>query len=135
MDTENNILIAQFMGYKKMHPENTSYYNTDRNHELFIDDSKYHSDWNWLMKVVEKIENLKINKFAKHLYRGDVKPIEGHFWFQTCKDVVEIYASVYYWQHNNQINGLTQEFTGKNKLEATYNACVEFIKWYNLNVN
>lgn len=129
MNTENNILIAEFMGYEIKTPQG-KLLNLKIN-VWYPDNFKFDSDWNWLMEVVEKIESLKINKFAKQLNRDDVKPIEGHFWFQTCKDVVEIYASVYYWQHDNQIEGLSQEFKGKTKIEAVYNACVAFVKWYN----
>ena len=81
--------------------------------EVYIDDvlttlerpiKNYNSDWNWLMEVVEKIESIKGTQIF--------------------------------------INGISCEimFKGRviskhfnTKIEAVYNACVEFIKWYNEN--
>ena len=64
------------------------------------------NSWNWLMEVVEKIESI-----ADYI----VVDICGH----VCK-----------------IGGLTDQFiigTGDSKMEAVYNCCVSFVKWYNLN--
>jgi len=71
------------------------------NHQAWEDDL-YSNDWNWLMEVVEKIESIKGTQIF--------------------------------------INGISCEvmFKGKviskhfnTKIEAVYNACIEFIKWYN----
>ena len=128
MVTENNKIIAEFMGkeWNKsffagvsiINPSNITY--------------KFDTDWNWLMEVVEKIESLDINKFSKQLGREDVKPIEGKFYLTVFDNQAEFLASVYYWQHDNNIKGLKKE-NGNSKIEAVYNACVEFIKWYNEN--
>ena len=58
MNTENNKIIAEFMGL-----ENTlqSYYNYN-NSLIHKDRLLFHSDWNWLMKIVEKIESLSNDK-------------------------------------------------------------------------
>ena len=106
---ENNKLIAEFLSLK-MHPcetieklkflpiEERGLYNG-----YFIDELKFHSDWNWLMEVVEKIESLGYRiEIAKHICR--------------------IYLS-------NKETIIISENTPK--IEAAYNACVEFIKWYN----
>lgn len=139
--TENNKIIAEFMGLEtETFTQFSDRVKADRkngivftSNKCLIEDSNYHTNWDSLMEVVEKIESLKINKFAKQLGREDVKPIEGHFWFQTITNVVEIYASVYYWQYDNQIKGLSQRFKAETKIEAVYVACVEFVKWYNKN--
>ena len=63
---------------------------------------EFHSDWNWLMVVVEKIESIKgtqifINGIScEIMFKGKI--ISKHF---------------------------------NTKIEAVYNAVVEFIKWYN----
>ena len=66
------------------------------------EDDLYSNDWNWLMEVVEKIESIKGTQIF--------------------------------------INGISCEimFKGRviskhfnTKIEAVYNACIEFIKWYN----
>jgi hypothetical protein len=99
MNTENNKLIAEFMNSKvtiDTYFINGMYLTTNET------DLKYHSDWNWIFEVVEKIEK-----------------IGG----------VQIF-----------INGISCEiiFRGKviskhsnSKIEAVYNACIEFITWYN----
>ena len=64
--------------------------------------------WNWLMEVVEKIECCD-------------------FIFSIHHEVANIF--------NGECNELTYNETtqARTKIEAVYNACVEFIKWYNEN--
>ena len=57
---ENNKLIAEFLSVK-MHPcetiENFKFLPMEERglyNGYFIEDLKYHEDWNWLMEVVEK---------------------------------------------------------------------------------
>jgi len=66
-------------------------------------DLKFHSDWNWLVEVVEKIESLRYN-----IMIGNV----------IC--IIE---------RNNGLDSIM--IREETKIEAVYNACVEFIKWYN----
>ena len=106
---ENNKLIAEFLSVK-IHPcvtieklkflpiEERGLYNG-----YFIEDLKYHEDWNWLMEVVEKIESLG--------YRIEI-----------VKHICRIYLS-------NKETIIISENTPK--IEAVHNACVEFIQWYN----
>lgn len=121
MNTENNKIIAEFMGLfdKIITAENLYswsdapfFYTTEYNKEKVINNiskySKYHSDWNWLMKVVEKIEVLGYN-------------------FQiTSKDatVLQNHAAIY--------QSLIYRIDGTTKIQATYQTILEFIKWYNL---
>lgn len=80
----------------------------------------YHTDWDWLMPVVEKIENTSSETVAKIFVS-----ING----RECG----------YWNYFNAVDCLRTEnsgkvqkkFTGKTKIEAVYNACVHFIEWYN----
>jgi hypothetical protein len=102
--TENNKLIAEFMKYGVFeHFTNTHVFGRVRNEELL-----FHSDWNWLMEVVEKIESLKFSILIGK---------------NTCV-IEQTYGKI-------ALNlGVSK---GKTKIEAVYNACVEFIKWYNQN--
>ena len=87
--TENNKIIAQFL---------------EISHQKIA--MNFHSNWNILMDVVEKIESLG-------------------FFFEIKRNWVRITKKreiiVIRWEQD------------KYKIEATYNACVEFIKWYNQN--
>jgi hypothetical protein len=64
----------------------------------------YHTDWNLLMEVVGKIENY--NEYTSVL-----------FFPQGCAIVCFIE------------NGFSFSNDCDTKIEAVYNACVEFIKW------
>ena len=93
-DIENNKIIAEFMGAKLTKNLKIMYpvYEGDSS---YVKNLKYHSDWNWLMPVVEKIEGIGKTelKFSVH--------------FENVKLSSDI--------------------------QVVYNACVEFIKWYNEN--
>ncbi len=105
----NNKLIAEFMELEKtkmfFNLKTGNYVKNETDDcevnatDVFIKNGKpinnlfFHSDWNWLMEVVEKIKNLVDNK--QQLY------IDITFGIFNCS------------------------------LPMTYNACVEFIKWYN----
>lgn len=99
MEAEN-ILIAEFMGIDTAFDGRFSINPITKygGWELMV----YHSDWNWLMEVVKKIESLNV--------------------------VVEIRENVCYIETTPQ--NYTSEL-GPTKIQATYKACVEFIKWYN----
>lgn len=101
MNTENNKIIAEFLGYYTV--INDSQYPNKPLYVWDFEDFKFHSDWNWLMEVVEKIEGLGNHGFT--IYRK-----------------------------TTNINGLPIELANtrkSTKIQAVYNACVEFIKWYN----
>ena len=118
METDN-ILIAKFMG------EKLPYINNQGRFEYMVEGAglisstnakdlyrflryNYNTDWNRLMQVVEKIECCD-------------------FIFSIHHEVANIF--------NGECNELTYNETtqARTKIEAVYNACVEFIKWYNEN--
>ena len=113
MTTENNKLIAEFMGEKLPYKNEQNKWEFDvqgagKISSTNIEDLfrfmgyNYHNDWNYLMLVVEKIESIKgtqifINGIScEIMFKG--KTISKHF---------------------------------NTKIEAVYNACVTFIEWYN----
>lgn len=96
---EKNKMIAEFMG-KHWHrdffkdvciisPSNISY--------------KFHTSWDWLMPVVEGIEEYEMNVKIHTSYTSI------HFKRKQC--IVDV--------------------DGGSKIENTYNAVVQFIEWYN----
>lgn len=124
---EKNKLIAEFMGVfdkilstGNIHSWSDApfYYTTEDTKEKVIKNickySKYDSDWNWLMQVVEKIHSMQsygvlINPNGTYIQDEDDKVI-----CMTFK--------------NEEVNG---EIISSSNIEATFNCCVEFIKWYN----
>lgn len=99
--TENNKIIAEFMGVASngivFQDENTKEF-----HPI-----KYHFDWNWLMEVVEKIE-------------------EMDFVFNVQYTLVETHDL-----RDTKFKHTFKPQDKKTKKESIYIACVEFIKWYN----
>jgi hypothetical protein len=107
--TENNKIIAEFMGMKPhdINELDGFWTNTIKSHKFdSVMNLQFHSNWNWLMEVVEKIESLGYDVFIN-----------------TCvcritdvgQDILED----------------IETFNNENKIQAVYNACVEFIKYYN----
>lgn len=116
---ENNKLIAEFLSIK-IHPcetiENFKFLPIEERglyNGYFIDALKYHEDWNWLMEVVEKIESLEIFDRMGRFNINTKNFDENYTSFITDKDEDFIQCE------------------GETKIKAVYNACVEFIKWYN----
>ena len=115
--TENNKIIAEFMGGLKDGESRLSL----QNNEIWLPIHgvchlgnsgkvlKYHSSWDWLMEVVEKIRFTQECSDFNINYTCDVK-IE-------CEDYNQFFE-VY---TDNKVN----------TLQAVYNACIEFIKWHN----
>jgi hypothetical protein len=93
MTTENNKLLAEFMGLTQT--EINYYYFPKFERAFRLGDLKFHSDWNWLMEVVEKIERVGKTEFK----------------FSVEFEKVKLSSNI----------------------ESVYNACIEFIKWYNEN--
>ena len=106
--TENNRLLAEFMKLDTAFNDRFSINPMTRYGcwELM----KYDTNWNWLMKVVEKIESLGFT-FTIRLK-----------WVKISKT------------HNSDEVILIRWEEDETKIEAVYNACLEFIEWYNENV-
>ncbi len=134
MELTNNILIAEFMGYKYYTWQECKGFGEPgwkNNPNGFIKspksflcrttkDMKYPTSWDWLYPVIEKIISL------------------GYYpQFLTGEDgnQVIIYDEMYSYSrtmHNVVIRNIpvSKEVT---MLQATYTAVLEFIKWYNQN--
>lgn len=111
---ENNKLIAEFLNKKYK----DDYIVVGDWHKCTVNPSgdvwekcKYHSDWNSLMEVVEKIEGFEDeNRCAKYNFIIE----------QSFVEIID----------NN--NSDTLFFTDNDtKQISVYKACVEFIKFYN----
>ena len=121
--TENNKLIAEFLDWEFDDLSET--FETpflklvdphafgDEQYSCKLQDFEleFHSDWNWMMRVVEKIENLQDENNCA-IYNVQI---------EQC--FVEIII--------NHTSETIVEVDSNSKIQAVYNACVEFIKWYN----
>ncbi|QLF85228.1 hypothetical protein elemo19C_phanotate35 [Flavobacterium phage vB_FspP_elemoA_1-9C] len=109
--TENNKLIAVFMGMKPLNNDSSVLvFSTDRGNDIIsIDNLQYQDDWNLLMQVVEKIENFGFEFF--------IVESRCRIANNTDKSIETI---------------IDFEIIGT-KIQATYKAVVEFIKLYNQN--
>lgn len=127
---EGNKLIAEFMEYKHsdiLYDEENEEYFFDTDHLVCVEDIEvwessvddwtstlspeqmlFHSSWDWLMPVVEKIEK--------------------NFWVTTTTR--RGYSAVSIHQPQRAYEKIAR-VDSENKLEATWTAIVEFIKWYN----
>jgi hypothetical protein len=88
---ENNKLIAEFMGVNLIEGQ----------------EGEYHTSWDWLMPVVEKIDEVSNDNtlFKIEYNRAFIEDIENYH--------------------------LLIDVMANSRLEATYKAVVEFIKQYN----
>lgn len=118
---KNNKLIAEFMGAKEFEengwfllPCKISEETPDGFESSKADLVFYHESWDWLIPVVEKIENKFCSSNIHYYSAGKMKQ-----------------------QHVVEFLGYSAEFSivtyNKNKLKAVYEAVIEFIKWYNEN--
>lgn len=108
---ENNRLIAEFMG-------DTFITDMYGNVKEDLSTLQYHNDWNWLMLVVEKIEDMKF-------YTNYDMCITG----KNDNEIMNFFR-IYQGGYLGNIVGFGKSIS---KIEAVYNAVTEFIKWYNQN--
>jgi hypothetical protein len=114
---ENNKMIAEFMGYSQPHPDypNTTYWYKEGEEPLVL--LSFDRDWNWLMIVVGKIQLLDIVHDNTRSYDSVFKE-----WICTFSPAFKTHDF-------GNIIGKSK----KSEFEAVFNACMEFIKWNNLN--
>jgi len=110
MNTENNLLFAEFMGFEPFH----------HNHfrctiEMYKDDRilptqymEFDSNWNWILKVVEKIESTK-----------------------ATVTIGRMYCEIQYKNPFDENQKKEIRVASGSRINAVYAACVEFINWYN----
>ena len=100
---EGNKIIADFMGWEsKYHPV-----------------EQLHFSWDWLMPVVEKIENIKTE------YGG----IESHIFSPTWNKKIK--HECFFWA-GDEIRNITST-KSDSKIDAVWGACVKFIQDYEKN--
>lgn len=117
---EGNKLIADFMGW---HYNKSGQWS--RKEDFVIIDGeeysekwerllKFHTSWDWLMPVVEKIESLHDSVFS----------------FFIVQDECDIALSSSYKENGEDWDAPNFAQRKGNKLLSTWSAVVDFIKWY-----
>ena len=120
---EDNKLIAEFMGAKPIVLGISTEYEmygiiecindgVDEKHFFIDDEMEFHTSWDWLMPVVERIRGLEEGMLVERI---DIMPNDGvaiHYSHPPKMIVVDTSKRV-------------------NTLNATYQAVVEFIKQLN----
>ncbi|KYG76413.1 hypothetical protein AWW68_19395 [Roseivirga spongicola] len=122
--TQGNRLIAEFMGAERYAPNDFDIHGcatldvTEQEGKHFFNPSemKYHSSWDWLMPVVEKIESINSIKDQS----------TTDYFFQATNFIQNYTASIM-----SRDNLLIVEAEGEARIDASFNAVVEFIEWYN----
>ena len=110
---ETNIMIAEFMGWKnsleKKNPEYCRWYHpSDLGIMFFPEQLIFDSSWDWLMPVVEKIEQFEFNDGDKAFVKS-------------------------FGENKVRINRFSLHME-ETKLASMYEAVLEFIEWYNMQV-
>ena len=120
---KDNKLIAEFMGAKPIVLGNSTEYEmygiveciddgVDEKHFFIPHEMKYHTSWDWLMPVVEKIEDIENKEISTDIVKYHLYDVEIR-------------------QNVTTIHGTNIEETAGDKLFNTYHAVVKFIKQYN----
>ncbi len=135
--TKNNSIMAEFLGFKKelfyQLIEDGNWTDKDYGfYDLPFDNGtslwgknniwfeqtklKFHTDWNWLMKIVDKIESLgfDVEISSKKGFRPDLEIPMPHICDITSKE-----------------HGNIEMLIGTSKIAIVYGTCLHFIKWFN----
>ena len=146
MDTaKTNPKVAEFMGNKSMVDGSKIPYTiwNDSSNRSQYDELLYHSSWEWLMPVVEKIEELGsynvLGRKCYHSIKFDRDSVEIYF-APNQKYLLHLKYQTYKvdkdtWRHPLYKNHIIKQFDFKNngRRMGLYKAVVEFIEWYNKN--
>lgn len=128
---ENNKLIAEFMNYvlgvgNEINP--IVYVNIPNwfggESTKALESLHFDKDWNMLIQVVEKIESLE------DLENFEISSNTINISYYINRDIK--YNKSISYTNNNRYFQYPDTLT--TKIEATYKAVVEFIKWYNENL-
>lgn len=80
-----NALIAHFMGATKgyNYKDGDFYYLPDKTPSYLLSELKYHSSWDWLMPVVDRIINMGWSFHLSNIGGNDAKFTKGEHFIQN----------------------------------------------------
>ena len=127
---EYNKRCAEFLGYVNTTPTDKDFNIYKNEKGMIIGNNiytiletmsmKFHSDWNWIMEVVEAIE--KLYSHPNKEINIDIKPGQ-----------IEIFQRPFYLENNNyhEVIYLSDGYINSSKKEAVVQAIDQFLIWYN----
>lgn len=127
MSIENNILIAEFLGWKEQKDPSrkffTQFFNEygERKGGTAKEPLLFHSSWDWLMEVIEKIDKT-----------DTLSSTEEPYWY--CVSLMGSYASVTDGKTGKIIIEISEE-NDYSWIGVAYKLAVDFVKWYKKNKN
>lgn len=126
---EGNKLIAEFIGWSEngFYPtpfDDAGCVNGEASSICREWNLKFHSSWNWLMPVVEKIESIHTNDDCRHKgYELCMNgKIDAYFLNPSTGETVVSVPFCDFDDNNSQ---------PMPTIEVVWRLCVEFLKWYN----
>lgn len=130
----DNKLIAKFMKHDDVDCDNCKL-RFDCNHfQCGLSENekeellKYHNSWDWLMKVVEKIEDTSFSGIKSEYVPYTNKPFLVKMHYNSAKITIDNDFKI----ENSIKDGICfTEFNEDTKIDSCYKAVVEFIMWYN----
>ena len=90
----------------------------------------FNTAWDWLMPVVEKIEETSFEKIKSDYVPYTKHPLTVSLNYKYAKITVD---NDYKLQNIHKEGIIFNEYNEESKIIACYKAVVEFIKWYNQN--
>ncbi len=145
-----NRLIAKFIGLKWNRHEDKQLFSYDSVNKISfpiltygtdVKCAEFHSNWQWLMFVVDKIENIGVSIDINQNYIRAC-------WHYSKKKTVKYKRLGQTYKRENAFDSIGGEFydfcigigmsaekiKAETKILAVYMSCIKFIKWYNKNV-
>ena len=126
---EGNKLIAEFMQYNDIdcheckHSGVCNHLQCGLSTQEKIEQFKFHSSWDWLMPVVEKIEYLYATDYILPRFEINSHICSFSVGYSEFKKYKQWICGCY--------DSSPEKEKRNTKIEAAYYVCVEFIKWYN----
>lgn len=108
---EGNKLIAEFMGFETIIHDG----KLCRKRHWTNESTEYHSSWDWLMPVVEKIENSLKLKYE----------------VEIGNNLYAVNENLYRCIIHDAGNAFHLELESNSKAESVWLAVTKFIQWYN----
>lgn len=97
----------------------------------YVVDLRYHKSWSWLMPVIEQIEKLDCSNLSYSWDDGD--KIQYNFTYPKV-EIDGLKCWIYFDLQLDPFMTIS-DIKSNSKIESCYKAVIEFINWYNKQIN